>query len=212
MLDYRGYGLSTGFPTEEGLYRDGEAAVRYLHSREDIDLNKIILYGHSLGGAVAIHIASSSQWVKGRIAAVILENTFTTIPAVACSMFESIFSCIHYLPRFCFKNKFESVAKVSNIQVPILFLYGDADQVVPPFMSRLLYTAAGNPRSALVEVPNGTHNDTWCASPTYLTAITHFLQKVIADPGLALTVAERSEERVASSHQWFQDVTGPSHK
>jgi len=209
MIDYRGYGKSTGFPSEEGLYRDGEAAVHYLHSRTDIDLNKIVLFGHSLGGAVAIHLASKSQWVKGRIAAVILENTFTNIPAVAVEMFQSVLPFLQYLPHVCFKNRYESITKVRDIQVPMLFIYGDSDNIVPPVMSRALYETAGNPRSALVEIPNGTHNDTWCVSVLYQASIVRFLKKVFEDSSGSWSVPDRTEERVALSHQWLNDVLSP---
>lgn len=208
MIDYRGYGKSSGFPSENGLYLDGEAAVRYLHSRTDINLNKIVLLGHSLGGAVAIHIASQSQWVKGRIAAVILENTFTNIKATASEIFGSFLPFLSYLPTVCFKNKFESVKKVRDINVPVLFIYGDSDTIVPPAMSRILFETAANPRSALVEIPNGTHNDTWCSSSAYQVSIKRFLDKVFysTDASQSLSSPETSEERVALSYQWQNDV------
>ena len=208
MIDYRGYGKSSGFPSESGLYLDGEAAVRYLHTRTDINLNKIVLFGHSLGGAVAIHVASQSQWVKGRIAAVILENTFTDIQTTASNIFKSFLPFLQYLPTFCFKNKFLSVKKVHDIMVPILFIYGNSDSIVPPFMSRALFEAAGNPRSALVEIPNGNHNDTWCSSNLYHVAIVRFLGKVFysADASQTWNIPDSSEERVALSHQWQNEV------
>lgn len=101
MVEYRGYGLSTGVPTENGLCADARAAIDYLFTRHDLDLNQIVLFGRSLGGAVAIDLAADTVYSQ-RIMCVILENTFTSIPDMAC---ELIHRYIKYLPMFCFKNK-----------------------------------------------------------------------------------------------------------
>merc|ERR1712013_484129 len=79
LLEYRGYGRSEGSPSEEGLCMDAQAALDYLHTREDIASDRIIIFGRSLGGAVAVDLATRSQ-NKEKIAAVLLENTFTSIP------------------------------------------------------------------------------------------------------------------------------------
>nr|CAB3219651.1 protein ABHD17B-like [Phallusia mammillata] len=208
MLDYRGFGRSSGTPSESGLYIDGEAAVQYLHTRQDINKNKIVLFGHSLGGAVAVHLASCSQWSKGRIAAVIVENTFTNIPDTAINLFQTIFPFLRFLPHFCFKNKFESLSKVRDVHVPMLFIFGDKDEIVGANMSRMLYETAHNPRSAIVQIQGGTHNDTWCVSSAYQTAVYAFLTKVFHPESMKAghTMPESSEERTSMSWDWQQQI------
>lgn len=101
MVEYRGYGLSTGAPSERGFHSDARAAIDYLFTRHDLDLNQIVLFGRSLGGAVAIDMAADIEYSQ-RIMCVIVENTFTSIPDMAI---ELIHMYIKYLPLFCFKNK-----------------------------------------------------------------------------------------------------------
>lgn len=101
LVDYRGYGLSTGTPTERGLYADARATFDYLMTRHDIDLNQICIFGRSLGGAVTINLAADPEYNQ-RIMCVILENTFTSIAEMAA---ELIHPKIKYLPLLCFKNK-----------------------------------------------------------------------------------------------------------
>lgn len=101
MVEYRGYGLSTGAPQEKGICADARAAIEYLYTRHDIDLSQIILFGRSLGGAVAIDVAADPEYYQ-RLMCVILENTFTSIPDMAV---ELIHASIKWLPMFFYKNK-----------------------------------------------------------------------------------------------------------
>lgn len=181
VVDYRGYGKSSGFPNEEGLYSDGEACIRYLQSRDDVNPNKIILFGHSLGGAVAIHLASKMQSSDYRIAGLIVENTFTSIPAAANHLFSGLIAAISKLPLACYKNKFLSVNKIKDVTVPILFICGEKDEILNPNMSKILRNAADNPRTVLLRVPSGAHNDTWCVSHMYHRCVTMFLNKVFCE-------------------------------
>uniref|UniRef100_H2ZR36 Protein ABHD13 n=1 Tax=Ciona savignyi TaxID=51511 RepID=H2ZR36_CIOSA len=197
MVEYRGYGRSGGSPSEQGLYLDGEAALLYLFDRPDINIRKVVLLGHSLGGAVAIHLAARSDFAD-RIAAVIVENSFTDIQSVASHLFRNILPFLAYLPRWALKNKFESASKISDIRCPLLVVYGDSDEVVPSEMSRALHESARNSRSAIVEIPNGTHNDTWCVSPLYRVSIALFLRKVF-DPSEDHREPQSSEDRVSLS-------------
>lgn len=101
MVEYRGYGLSTGTANERGLYADARAAIDYLFTRHDLDLNQIALFGRSLGGAVAIDVAADPEYYQ-RLMCVILENTFTSIPEMAV---ELIHLSLKYLPLFIYKNQ-----------------------------------------------------------------------------------------------------------
>jgi len=126
LLEYRGYGRSEGSPSEEGIYMDAQAALDFLTAREDLATDKIILFGRSLGGAVAIDLATRSV-NKEAIAAVMLENTFTSIPDVAKILFP--FRIIRFLPVWFYKNQFKSHRKACRLTQPTLFLSGLSDQV-----------------------------------------------------------------------------------
>ena len=79
LVEYRGYGMSDGIPSEEGFYQDAQAAYDFVDSREDLDSSKIVIFGRSLGGAVAIDLASRCDY-RDRLLALVVENTFTSIP------------------------------------------------------------------------------------------------------------------------------------
>lgn len=101
MVEYRGYGLSTGSPNEKGFYIDARAAMDYLLNRHDLDHQQIILFGRSLGGAVVIDLAADPIYGH-KIMGIIIENTFTSIPDMAV---ELIHPLMRKLPILCFKNK-----------------------------------------------------------------------------------------------------------
>lgn len=108
LVEYRGYGLSEGSPTEEGLYLDAKASLEYLSTRNDINSNEIIVFGRSLGGAIAIDLASREEY-SSKIWCLVVENTFTSIPDMARVIFG--WKLFHLLPLACYKNK------VSNLYV-----------------------------------------------------------------------------------------------
>lgn len=164
MVEYRGYGQSDGYPSEEGLYIDARAALDYLYSRSDVNHSEIIVFGRSLGGAVAIDLASRTEY-SDKIWCLIVENTFTSIPDMAKVL--TGFKIWKYVPLFCYKNKFLSVHKVQHLRVPTLFVSGLADTLVPPRMMSELYSLCGSERKQLLQLPAGTHNETWTISGYY---------------------------------------------
>ena len=171
-IDYRGYGKSSGKPSEEGLYLDAGAALQYLLDCNEIDVNKIVLYGHSLGGAVAIHVATVLH--PDNVAGVIVENSFTSIKQTACSMFSCVSLLLRFLPQLCFKNKFNSLDKVKNLNKPVLFICGAEDQLLPPKMTTDLYEACESIDKRIKICVNHGHNDT-LFSLTCVQTISSFL-------------------------------------
>lgn len=175
LVEYRGYGRSEGSPSESGLYLDSEAAMDFLISRPDINKDKIVVFGRSLGGAVAAWLASSKKY-SPHIAALVLENTFTSLPDIAKSIFADLF-ILEYIPVFLFKNKYPTLERIQKITIPTLFLSGQGDKLIPPHMMSKLSSVSGSSVKKLVRFPGGTHNETWM-SDGYYEAWLFFLQEV----------------------------------
>ncbi|XP_005997062.1 protein ABHD13 [Latimeria chalumnae] len=173
LVDYRGYGKSEGEASEYGLYLDSEAVLDYVMTRPDIDKTKIILFGRSLGGAVAIHLASENPH---RISAIMVENTFLSIPHMASTLFS--FFPMTYLPFWCYKNKFLSYRKITQVRIPSLFISGLSDQLIPPVMMKQLYELSPSRTKRLAIFPDGTHNDTWQCQG-YFSALEQFIKELI---------------------------------
>lgn len=172
LVEYRGYGFSEGSPSEEGLYTDAQASIDYLYKRNDINKNEIIVFGRSLGGAVAIDLCTRDNY-NNKIWCLIVENTFTSIPDMAKVLLRWKF--LKYLPIFCYKNKFLSNQKVRQLRIPTFFISGAADGLVPPSMMSELYNRCSSIRKQLLRIPGGTHNETW-QKPGYYHAVDNFLK------------------------------------
>lgn len=178
MVEYRGYGKSEGNISESGLYQDAEAAMDFLLKRPDIDPTQIVVFGRSLGGSVAIYLAAS-QFYGPKIAAVVLENTFTSIYDMSLKILR--LACIKYIPRWCYKNKFPSIERIEMISTPILFLSGTMDELVPAKMMKELYNRSKSNLKRLECFANGTHNDTWMC-PGYYEAWMRFIPEALRQP------------------------------
>lgn len=165
IFDYRGYGKSSGSPDERGVYLDAEAAYDYLVNRDDVNPDQIVVFGRSLGGAVAVDLAT-----KRRCAVLILESTFTSAKDMARNTFG--------LPLdFIIKSEFNSLRKISRLDMPILFLHGTADDIVPFRLGRELFQAANHPKE-FIEIPGAGHNDTYkVGGPTYFRQIGDFISR-----------------------------------
>ncbi len=171
LFDYRGYGRSEGsFPSEVQIYQDAATAWEYLVSQRKISPNKIFLYGHSLGGAVAIDLAVKHPEAAG----LIVEGSFTSIRKMIAHR-----NNFWMLPvNLILKQRFDSIVKVPNLKIPVLFIHGTADEVVPPFMSKNLYEATPEPKN-LVLLPGGRHNDLAEVVPSvYYQAVQSFVKHV----------------------------------
>jgi len=146
VFDYRGYGESAGKPSEEGTYRDARAAWQYLVEQRKMPPDKIIIFGRSLGGAVAAGLAE--QVVP---AALVLESTFTSIP----DMGELDYP---WLPvRLLCRYRYNTLARMERINCPVLIAHSREDGMIPFQQGRKLFAAAREPKT-FVEL-SGDHND-----------------------------------------------------
>lgn len=146
MLEYRGYGDSEGSPSERGLYQDASAALAEARLRSGAQ--PVVVFGRSLGGAVAIELASQYQ-VDG----LIVESSFTSLAEMA------VRTGIPLATTFAAYD-FDSLKKIARVTAPVLLIHGDADEVVPYEMGERLRDAVTAPLT-FQKVAGGTHNDTW---------------------------------------------------
>lgn len=171
LPDYRGYGRSEGgFPTETTVYQDAAVAWNYLVQQRKIQPSQIFLYGHSLGGAVAIDLAVKHPNAAG----LIVESSFTSIRDIVDSQ-----SMYRIFPiDLILHQQFNSISKVPNVQMPVLFIHGSADLRVPASMSQQLYNAAPQPKQ-LILIPDAGHNNTAeVAGDKYFQVVQKFIQQV----------------------------------
>jgi len=126
MLEYRGYGLSTGNPHEAGLAIDAQTGLDYIRSRDDLKGNKIVVYGQSLGGAVSLDLVAKNKGTAD-IKGLMLENTFLSI----AKMIPKVMPAAKWLTPLCHEY-WRSENIISQIvDIPILFLSGSKDEIVP---------------------------------------------------------------------------------
>lgn len=163
-FDYRGYGRSEGDPSEAGLIADARAARAFLATKAGVPESEIILYGQSLGGAVAVTLAAEDG-----ARALVLESTFTSLADVANYKFPLT------PPGRMLRNEFDSLAKIGHYHGPVLFVHGDQDTVVPIEQAQELYATSNEPKT-FVTVPGGEHN--WSPNLEVITRMDGFLQRI----------------------------------
>ena len=146
LVDYRGYGQSEGAPFEDGLYRDARAVYNEALSR--FHANQILLFGESLGSAVAIQLATEQH-----SAGVVLETPFLSIPAMARRHYP-------FVPPFLIRSRYDNEGKIASVAAPKLFLVAENDEVAPPEQGRRLFELAAAPKTLFV-IPGAGHNDTY---------------------------------------------------
>jgi fermentation-respiration switch protein FrsA (DUF1100 family) len=163
IFDYRGYGQSTGTPSEPGTYLDSEAAWRYLVDKRRYSPQRIILFGRSLGGAVGVHLANEQN-----PAALIVESTFSSVPDLAAELYP-------WLPvRSMSRFQYNSRQKIQSVTCPILVVHSPQDEIIPITHGRRIYSAAPEPKDFL-EI-SGNHNNGFLISgASYTTGLDHFL-------------------------------------
>ncbi|XXQ39521.1 Serine aminopeptidase S33 domain-containing protein [Plasmodiophora brassicae] len=173
IISYRGYGDSEGTPSEQGLMLDAEAVLEHLlRERQDIDPRRLVVFGRSLGGAVALFIAKR---YNAEVRATIIENTFTSIP----DMVDVVLPLLAPLKRLILRIDWPSRSRIGHVTHPILFLSGTQDELVPSHQMEALYAAAvSSPHKEIHRVEDGTHNDTWLkGGEAYVAKMLEFITR-----------------------------------
>jgi hypothetical protein len=166
IFDYRGYGVSSGVPNEKGLYLDVLGAYDYLKDKgfEDKD---IIVFGRSLGGAVAVFLASFTRELRG----IIIDSTFISARALGYDILG------YNLPEFLVSNRFESIKRIKKINIPKLIIHSEEDDLIPFYHGEKLFEEAHEPKLFLKI--RGPHNN--CISESkdiYIAGIKRFLESL----------------------------------
>ena len=157
-LDYRGYGVSEGTPSLAGMQLDIDAAMRSLLARKDVDANRIVIFGQSIGGALAIHYAAHGAY-RARVRAVVADSAFSDYRQITQEKLAGFFLTwpFQWLPWLTINNDYSPAASVAALSpVPLLLIHGDRDAVIPLHHSRRLFERAGEPRELWI-VPGAGH-------------------------------------------------------
>jgi len=174
LVAYRGFSYSEGVPTESGLQKDAHAVLNYIFSRTDLDTEKIFVFGRSLGGAVGIYGLSHGDH---KAAGLIVENTFTSIS----DMVDIVFAKLSLVKNLILNIKWHSIENIKSIEIPIFFIMGLKDELIPTVQMLRLYQAAEKARfKEKHEVHHGTHNDTWARDvEEYFKQMRNFIDKCL---------------------------------
>jgi hypothetical protein len=166
IIDYRGYGRSEGKPTEVGTYHDARAAYDYLIQTRNCEPRSLVVYGESLGSAVAADLAS-----KVTVGGLVLEEAFTSVADVGQKMFP-------FLPvRWIVRNKYDTLSKMPRIHAPVLILHSREDEFFDLRHAQRLLAAANEPKQ-FIELRGG-HNDAFLVSAeTYRNGLKEFLGRL----------------------------------
>ena len=167
IFDYRGYGRSAGRPDEIGTYRDAEAAWRFLIENRGVPPSQILLFGRSLGGAIAAYVAS-----RYAPRALIIDSAFTSVPDLAARFYP--FMPVRWLTRFHYTTR----DYLRRVSCPVLVVHSREDDIVPLEHGRVLFETARPPKD-FFEI-NGTHNDTLLVTGRrYESGIDRFLMNLV---------------------------------
>ncbi len=159
--DYRGYGLSTGTPSEDNAYADCELAFDYLTNTLHVPADKVIVYGRSLGAAMAIDVAS-----KNDVAGLVVESAFV-----------SAFRVLTRVPIFPF-DKFRNMEKIRKVRCPVLVIHGDKDSVISLWQGKKLYVLANQPKWSYWVEGAGHNNLVYVAGDMYFAVLVDFAKEL----------------------------------
>jgi uncharacterized protein len=160
VIDYRGYGKSSGTISESGFYKDAEAAFRYLVNVKAFYPRNIIVYGRSIGSGVASWLAA-----QHRVAGLVLESPYTSLGALANEKLPFFFPSLFL--RYCF----DTIKRINDVKCPIIFVHGDQDTLIPYAHAERLFKSF-NGSKKLITISGGAHNDL-SGFPAYQSFLRH---------------------------------------
>jgi len=169
MMTYRGYGGSTGSPTEIDNVGDAKRTYDALRAR-GVTAGSIVLYGESLGSGVALQVAADRP-----VGGLILDAPFTSVVDVAASRYWM------FPVRQLLSDRYESIAHIKRVRVPLLILHGERDRVIPVAMGRALFAAANEPKH-IVTFPEGRHSDLYTDGNNALAAVRTWIGQLVLTP------------------------------
>lgn len=173
LFDYRGYGKSTGSPSEDGVYRDAQAVWRHLTRERGLAPEQIVLHGQSLGGAVACWLAAHE-----RPAALILESSFTSAPDLAAELYP-------WLPvRLLARLRFNTRELLEGVTAPVLVIHSRDDEIIPYAHGQRLFEAAREPKRML-EIRGDHNGGFWISREVYESGLRAFLDSLRASEPVA---------------------------
>ncbi len=165
IIDYRGFGESTGKPSVSGTIQDALTAWQWLTEHKEAPASRIILFGHSLGGGVAAALAA-----RVTPKALILESTFTSLRAVG----ETV---CPWLPQFLFSEDYTTLSNIEKLRVPLLVVHSPVDEVISFHMGREIFDSYKGPKSFLRI--DGSHNRGWLSNmAAYERGVSEFIERV----------------------------------
>lgn len=170
IFDYRGYGRSSGAPSEQGTYLDAAAAWHYLVKDRGVAPEQIILFGRSLGAAVAIWLAT-----QHKPAALIVESGFTSVPELAAQLYPWL--PMRWLARFRYNN----LDRIARLDVPVLVVHSRDDEIIPYVHGRRLFDAARGQKQ-LLELRGGHNDGFYVSGAEYFNGLDRFLSEVLGKP------------------------------
>jgi hypothetical protein len=171
LFDYRGYGRSEGKPTERGTYRDARAALAYVRSRPEVDPQRLVYFGRSLGAGVAAELARTE-----RPAALVLESPFPGILRAATALRRRAWLA-GLMTWALLRARYDTAKHVRDVHAPVLVAHGDADEQIPLSLGREVYEAANEPKQWF-QIAGGGHNDTFeVGGPAYHRVLAEFIER-----------------------------------
>ena len=177
LVGYRGYGKSEGIPSELGLKIDGEAISNFAFeyneiSNNYIDKKNIYLFGRSLGGAVAIHVAVNCNF---KFKGIIIENTFSSMG----DLVDQLYPILIYFRKYLLKSNWDSKSIISKIKFPVLFCRSENDELIPKSQMDLLFNLCNNCKfKDYYVIKNGNHNEGYISDRIgYAKALNNFFKK-----------------------------------